>query len=193
MSDCSYLLYFAPGQFKPGGSQNAAIQSNYREDVALNLHLFSRIMRAIRIIKQKQNANEAATEQKKPVAPSTQKIARTIKSWIEESEQRRRNLPRSLTALGVVILIAFAVATAQSPAASNIKVTIATTDGFLGPPAMRYRVGEQIPVTIMMTNTSNEPQYTCISSDVYCRWESMSSRFSGDCLVAMVRWSSQTK
>ena len=115
-------------------------------------------MRAIRIIKQKQNANEAATEQKKPVEPSTQKIARTIKSWIEESEQHRRKLPRSLTALGVVILIAFAVATAQSPAASNVKVTIATTDGFLGPPATRYKVGEQIPVTITMTNTSNEPQ-----------------------------------
>jgi hypothetical protein len=161
------LLDFASTQFNSWRSQNAAIQSNYREDVALNLRLFSSIMRAIKIIKQKQNANEAATEPKKPVEPSTQKIARTIKIWIEESEQQRRKLPRSLTALGVVILIAFAVATAQSPAASNVKVTIATTDGFLGPPATRYKVGEQIPVTITMTNTSNEPQYTCISSDVY--------------------------
>jgi len=46
-------------------------------------------------------------------------------------------------------------------------VTIATTAGFLGQPATRYKVGEQIPVTITMTNTSKEPVYTCISSDVY--------------------------
>jgi len=69
---------------------------------------------------------------------------------------------------GLLILIAFAVAMAQSPApANNIKVSIATTDGFLGPPATRYKVGQQIPVTITMTNTSNDALYTCISSDVY--------------------------
>lgn len=70
------------------------------------------------------------------------------------------------------MLIAFAVAMAQSPAPatdaqSGIKVTIETTDGFLGQPAKRYKVGEQIPVTITMTNTSKQPLYTCISSDVY--------------------------
>jgi len=71
-------------------------------------------------------------------------------------------------ALGLLILVAFAVAMAQTPAtASNVKVTIATTDGFLGPPAARYKVGEQIPVTITMTNTSKDALYTCISSDVY--------------------------
>ena len=69
---------------------------------------------------------------------------------------------------GLLILIAFAVAMAQSPPpANNIKVTIATTDGFLGPPATRYKVGQQIPVTITMTNTSKDALYTCISSDVY--------------------------
>jgi hypothetical protein len=124
-------------------------------------------MRAIRIIKQKQNANEATTESKKPVEPSTRQIVNTVKGWIEESQQHRRNLPRSLSALGVLILIACTVVMGQSPDSSNIKVTIATTAGFLGPPAASYRVGEQIPVTITMTNTSKEPVYTCISSDVY--------------------------
>jgi len=55
-------------------------------------------MKSIRIIKQKQNANEATTEDKKPVEPSTRKIANTVKSWVEESQERRRNLPRTLTA-----------------------------------------------------------------------------------------------
>ncbi len=119
-------------------------------------------MRAIRIIKQKQNANEATTESKKPEEPSTRKIANTVKTWIEESQQSRRNLPRTLSALGVFILIASTVAMGQS-----VKVTIATTDGFLGPPATRYKVGAEIPVTITMTNTAKDAMYTCISSDLY--------------------------
>jgi len=134
-------------------------------------------MRAIRIIKQKQNSNETATETKKPVEPSTRTIANTVKSWIEESQQHRRKLPRTLSALGVMIIIASTIAMGQSetattekaltPAEQSIKVTIATTDGFLGPPATRYKVGEQIPVTITMTNTSKDAVYTCISSDLY--------------------------
>lgn len=69
---------------------------------------------------------------------------------------------------GLLIPVALAVTMAQSPPpANNVKVSIATTDGFLGPPAARYRVGEQIPVTITMTNTSKDALYTCISSDVY--------------------------
>lgn len=72
------------------------------------------------------------------------------------------------TSIVLLILIAFAAAMAQSPApAGGVKVSIATTDGFLGPPAARYKVGEQIPVTITMTNTSKDAVYTCISSDVY--------------------------
>ena len=123
-------------------------------------------MRAIRIIKQKQNANEGTTERSKKLdEPSARKIANTVKSWIEESQQQRRNLPRSLAALSVVMLIACTVAMGQS--AADIKVTIATTDGFLGPAATRYKVGEQIPVTITMTNTSKDAMYTCISSDLY--------------------------
>ena len=72
----------------------------------------------------------------------------------------------SLLVPGILVLLACAMG--QSPApASPIKVSIATTDGFLGPPVNRYKVGEQIPITITMTNTSTEPLYTCISSDVY--------------------------
>ena len=55
---------------------------------------------------------------------------------------------------------------AQAPTPA-VKVSIATTNGFLGPTATRYKVGEQIPVTITMTNTSKDALYTCISSDVY--------------------------
>lgn len=56
---------------------------------------------------------------------------------------------------------------AQTPPASAIEVTIATVAPFLGPPTDHYRVGQQIPVTISMTNTSAAPLYACISSDLY--------------------------
>jgi len=56
---------------------------------------------------------------------------------------------------------------ALTPQERAIKVTITTTGGFLGPPTDRYRVGDQIPVTITMTNTSTEPLSACISSDLY--------------------------
>ncbi len=72
-----------------------------------------------------------------------------------------------MKAISLLIPIVFAVAIVQSPAPATIKVNIATTDGFLGPTATRYKVGEQIPVTITMTNTSKDDVYTCISSDVY--------------------------
>jgi hypothetical protein len=49
----------------------------------------------------------------------------------------------------------------------GIKVTIATVGPMLGPPTDHYKVGEQIPVTIKMTNTSNQPTYACVSSDIY--------------------------
>ena len=135
-------------------------------------------MKAIRIVKHKQSEDAIeATHEKQPVESSTRQIANTVKSWIAESEQRRRKLPRSLPALGLFVLIACTLAKAQSPAPAGdraltpqeraIKVTIATSDGFLGPPAARYKVGEQIPVTITMTNMSTDALYTCISSDVY--------------------------
>jgi len=135
-------------------------------------------MRAIKIIKPKQTKDETVTELQKPVEPTTNGLVHTIKGWIAESRERKQTQRRSLTALGILILIAFAIAMGQSPTRTTngpainaneqtVKVTIATTAGFLGQPANRYRVGEQIPVNITMTNTSATPVYTCISSDVY--------------------------
>ena len=48
-----------------------------------------------------------------------------------------------------------------------IKVTIATVGSFLGPPTDHYKVGDQIPVAITLTNTTSDAQYACISSDLY--------------------------
>lgn len=135
-------------------------------------------MKTIRIIKRAplRDANDAITENKKTVEPSARSVANTVKSWIAESEQRRRAQRHSLSVLGLVVVIAFAVAKGQtqqpgdktsSPEERPIKVSIATTAGFLGQPANRYKVGEQIPVSITMTNTSAQPLYTCISSDIY--------------------------
>jgi hypothetical protein len=139
-------------------------------------------MKPIRIIKRQRNEDANATTAEsnrpdEPDEPSTRNLVNTVKSWIAESQQRKRSQRTSLTVLGVLILIAAAVAMAQSPPPKTdrpltpeeraIKVTITTTAGFLGSPVKRYRVGEQIPVNIIMTNTSTKPFNTCISSDLY--------------------------
>jgi hypothetical protein len=56
---------------------------------------------------------------------------------------------------------------ALTPQESAIKVRIATVSSFLGPPTDHYTVGDQIPITITMTNTSTGPLNACISSDLY--------------------------
>ena len=129
-------------------------------------------MKTIRIIKRAQvrDATEAADESKKPVEPTARTLADTVKSWIAETEQRKRTQRHSLAALGFLVLIAFTVGMGQSTATNQtppIKVTIATTAGFLGQPNSRFKVGEQIPVSITMTNTSAQQLYTCVSSDLY--------------------------
>jgi len=48
-----------------------------------------------------------------------------------------------------------------------IRVTINSVSPMLGPPQTRYRVGEQIPINIELTNISNQPVYSCVSGDVY--------------------------
>lgn len=48
-----------------------------------------------------------------------------------------------------------------------IKVTIVTGGGLFGPPKDRYKVGDQVPVTITMTNTSTQPVYVCDSDTLY--------------------------
>jgi hypothetical protein len=50
---------------------------------------------------------------------------------------------------------------------SAIKVTIATVGPMLGPPTDHYKVGEQIPVTIMLTNTLGQLTHACVSGDLY--------------------------
>jgi hypothetical protein len=50
---------------------------------------------------------------------------------------------------------------------SAITVTIMTGGGLFGPPKNRYKVGEQVPVSIAITNTSAQPIYVCDSSTVY--------------------------
>ena len=48
-----------------------------------------------------------------------------------------------------------------------IKVTIATVNPSLNAPAQSYRFGQQIPVAINLTNTTNNPVYSCLSGDIY--------------------------
>ena len=57
--------------------------------------------------------------------------------------------------------------TAPPATESAIKVTITTVASSLGPPTDHYKVGDQIPVTITMTNNSSAAVSACISSDLY--------------------------
>jgi hypothetical protein len=54
----------------------------------------------------------------------------------------------------------------QSPDQSAMHLAIATVDPMLEP-TDRYSVGAQVIVTIRMTNTSSQPDYVCVSSDLY--------------------------
>jgi hypothetical protein len=48
-----------------------------------------------------------------------------------------------------------------------ITVTINSVSPMLGPPQTHYRVGEQIPIAIELTNITNQPVYSCVSGDLY--------------------------
>jgi len=48
-----------------------------------------------------------------------------------------------------------------------IKVTIATVNPLLNARTQSYRCGQQIPVAINLTNTTNNPVYSCLSGDIY--------------------------
>ncbi|MCU1266833.1 MAG: hypothetical protein JWM21_3151 [Acidobacteria bacterium] len=50
---------------------------------------------------------------------------------------------------------------------SGIDLTIATVGPMLGPPTDHYTVGEQVLITISMTNRSSQSTYACVSSDFY--------------------------
>lgn len=153
-------------------------------------------MKSVKIVKQKrdESAAAAATENK-PITPGTNHIASTVKNWIAESRERKQNQRRSFPVLTIVIMITFVLVAlgtpirrtkhisqapegvmqtaletdnrALTPQERAINVTIASVSSFLGPPTNRYRVGDQIPITITMTNTSPSTVYTCLSSDIY--------------------------
>jgi hypothetical protein len=76
---------------------------------------------------------------------------------------------------------------ALTPPESAIKVTIATGGGVSGPPTDRYRVGDQIPISITMTNTSTGPLYACISSDLY---QNLPKLTKGGEAVPYMKWES---
>ena len=50
---------------------------------------------------------------------------------------------------------------------SPIKVSITTGGGLFGPSRDRYRVGQRVPISITMTNNSDEPVQVCDSDTVY--------------------------
>jgi hypothetical protein len=48
-----------------------------------------------------------------------------------------------------------------------IKVSITTGGSLFGPPKNLYRVGQRVPVSITMTNTSDQPIQVCVSGSLY--------------------------
>lgn len=79
------------------------------------------------------------------------------------------------------------IASALAPPEGAIKVTIATASSLLGPSTDHYQVGDQIPVTITMTNTSAQPLNACISSDLYQNLPKLTK--DGE-LVPYMKWQS---
>jgi hypothetical protein len=153
-------------------------------------------MKSIKIVKQKRDESAASPPtENKPVTPGTNHIASTVKNWIAESKERKRNQRRSFPVLTIVLVMTFVLVAlgtpirktkrvsqtpgtvmqtaletndrALTPEERAIRVTIASVSSFLGPPTNHYRVGDQIPITITMTNTSPSTVYTCLSSDIY--------------------------
>jgi hypothetical protein len=55
----------------------------------------------------------------------------------------------------------------STPGKRAIEVTIATVGSAFGPPTTRYKAGDQIPIAITMTNTSDDNVFACVSSDLY--------------------------
>ena len=69
----------------------------------------------------------------------------------------------------------------------DIRVTITTGGGLFGPTRDRFRVSEQIPVTITMTNTSNQPEYACVTGPLY---QDLPRLTNGDRPVPYMEWQS---
>lgn len=57
---------------------------------------------------------------------------------------------------------------AEAPVnSSSIKVTITTGGGLYGPVKSQFKIGEDIPITISMTNTTDQPAKYCISTSLF--------------------------
>jgi hypothetical protein len=74
--------------------------------------------------------------------------------------------------MGVAACIEQAATVLRTPDSSSdnnqsIKVTIGTVSPSLDGPTRSYRSGQLIPVAINLTNMTNEPVYSCLSSDIY--------------------------
>jgi hypothetical protein len=50
---------------------------------------------------------------------------------------------------------------------SAIKVSITTGGGLFGPPKNLYHIGQRVPVSITMENTSDQPVQVCLSGTLY--------------------------
>jgi hypothetical protein len=50
---------------------------------------------------------------------------------------------------------------------SAIKVSITTGGGLFGPPKNLYHIGQRVPVSITMENTSDQPVQVCVSGTLY--------------------------
>ena len=68
-----------------------------------------------------------------------------------------------------------------------ITVTIVTGGGLFGPSKDRFQIGEEIPVTITMTNTTNQPESTCITGPLY---QTLPRLTKGGRLIPYTGWQS---
>ena len=70
-----------------------------------------------------------------------------------------------------VVLVLGAMQQPSSPSQTHqnpaIKVSITTGGGLFGPPKVRYQAGQSVPVSITMTNNSDEPVEVCDSATLY--------------------------
>lgn len=73
------------------------------------------------------------------------------------------------------------------PAARAIKVTIKTGGGLFGPAKDRFEVGEQVPVSITMTNTSDQAIEVCDSDTLY---QDLPKLVSAGRTVPYLKWQS---
>ena len=92
---------------------------------------------------------------------------------IREGVMRRFN--RMIVGIALILGVAIALIPSRSSNAaqqttarsSPIQVRIMTGGGLFGPPMKRYRVGDRVPVTISMTNNSDQPVEICDSDTIY--------------------------